>query len=399
MINFISHYNLISASVGILFSIALFFRRKDTKSNFYLSLLFFIISYFRFISFSIMKFSPLFKNILMHISTILVPFDILHPLLIFIYIKSITDKNFKLSTKFLIHTIPFFFFLFFYHMSRIPSPETFLFTDPQQYSLFSVITNHMKSAYLISINTLGLLYSILSIRIFLRFKKNMELSYSSINRIKTLWIYIFLILMLTNYLFRSTGLNSYILGSSDYNFYITMRALGDLCFGIIIVFTVFLTLYTPMDFYELQIVESKLSKIPYIANKSDEVSSTKYGKNIINEKKIYRIHKELLIYMKGQKPYLENSLTLKELSDNLNVPLHQLSLIINSKLNKNFHQFINTYRVEEAQKLIAESVRKEQDITLLSIAMNSGFNSKTSFNTFFKKSTGMTPSEYRNKIK
>ena len=175
-----------------------------------------------------------------------------------------------------------------------------------------------------------------------------------------------------------------------------MRVWGDLCYDIIIVLTVFLTLYTPLDFYELRIVESKIDLNPN--NSNVEPESNKYEKQNITEKKIERIYIELLNYMKKDKPFLENSLTIKELADDMKIPLHHLSLIINSKTKQNFHTFINSYRVEEAQRIIKENVNKGKDETLLNIAMNSGFNSKTSFNTFFKKSTGLTPSEFRDNI-
>jgi AraC-like DNA-binding protein len=79
-------------------------------------------------------------------------------------------------------------------------------------------------------------------------------------------------------------------------------------------------------------------------------------------------------------------------STKLGVHPNYLSQIINQKEKKNFYDFVNTYRFEEFKKLIAQ--QKNQQYTLLSLAYDCGFSSKSSFNRYFKKATGQTPSEY-----
>jgi AraC-like DNA-binding protein len=66
--------------------------------------------------------------------------------------------------------------------------------------------------------------------------------------------------------------------------------------------------------------------------------------------------------------------------------------VINQREGKHFYDFVNTYRIEEFKEMIA--ARKNLQFTLLSIALDCGFSSKTSFNRYFKKATGQTPSEY-----
>ncbi len=102
---------------------------------------------------------------------------------------------------------------------------------------------------------------------------------------------------------------------------------------------------------------------------------------------------ELKLFMNEKKPYLESKLSVKQLAEMLNMPSHQLSNIINDYLHKNFFDFINEYRVEEVKKQL--SVNK--NYTLLGIAYECGFNSKSSFNRIFKNFTGITPSEYQKK--
>jgi AraC-like DNA-binding protein len=95
-------------------------------------------------------------------------------------------------------------------------------------------------------------------------------------------------------------------------------------------------------------------------------------------------------YMEKEKPFLDSKLTIKQLADMLSVQTYQLSNILNDSLNKNFFDFINEYRVEEVKK----QIRANKNYTLLGIAYDCGFNSKSSFNRIFKNITGITPSEY-----
>jgi AraC-like DNA-binding protein len=67
--------------------------------------------------------------------------------------------------------------------------------------------------------------------------------------------------------------------------------------------------------------------------------------------------------------------------------------VINTQFNQNFFDFVNTYRVEQAKRDLMDS--KKRELKILAVAYDAGFNSKTSFNTLFKKHTGLSPSEYR----
>ncbi|MCP5501723.1 MAG: AraC family transcriptional regulator [Leptospiraceae bacterium] len=152
------------------------------------------------------------------------------------------------------------------------------------------------------------------------------------------------------------------------------------------------TLFLYLILYNLiQRPESFVLKIPI----SEPEKNSKYSKQSItsSDKKRY-LHK-IKDYMEKEKPYLFDEISLQELSDKLLIPVHHLSITINSELNQNFFQFISLYRVEEAKKMLSDTDRK--DDTILNIAFASGFSSKASFNKAFKEITGLTPSEYRKK--
>jgi AraC-like DNA-binding protein len=105
---------------------------------------------------------------------------------------------------------------------------------------------------------------------------------------------------------------------------------------------------------------------------------------------------QLRVHMEMERPWLEADLTLEQLASQLKLRPKQLSQAINEGLGKNFFEFINTYRIGEAKRLLTNPADKR--ITVLEVLYQVGFNSKSSFNTVFKKQTGMTPSEFKKKM-
>lgn len=122
-----------------------------------------------------------------------------------------------------------------------------------------------------------------------------------------------------------------------------------------------------------------------------------YKRSGLKEDDALEYHQKLTELMKTQKPYLEPKLTLGELADSLDISANHLSQIINQYEEKNFYDYINGYRVEEFKKRALKPENKNYNI--LSIAYDSGFNSKSSFNQVFKKSVGKTPSQYLASVK
>jgi YesN/AraC family two-component response regulator len=98
----------------------------------------------------------------------------------------------------------------------------------------------------------------------------------------------------------------------------------------------------------------------------------------------------------NQKPYLDSKLTIYQLAKILDTNDKYLSMYINVKLNSNFSSYINSLRIEEAKKML--NSEESRNYTFETIGNMAGFHSKSSFNSSFKKSTGMTPSEYLKSI-
>jgi AraC-like DNA-binding protein len=101
----------------------------------------------------------------------------------------------------------------------------------------------------------------------------------------------------------------------------------------------------------------------------------------------------LTLYMEEHKPFLNHLLTLDNLATQTFMPPRQLSQVINRHFKKNFFEYINSYRIEESKVLLSKE--ENAKVTMLEIMAQAGFNSKATFNTFFKKVVGMTPTQYR----
>ena len=101
----------------------------------------------------------------------------------------------------------------------------------------------------------------------------------------------------------------------------------------------------------------------------------------------------LLALMEQEKPYRASDLTIKTLAEKLGLPTAQVSALINERLADNFVDFVNRYRIEEAKRLLLDVSKRHYSV--LAIAEEVGFNSKSAFNAAFRKYTGRTPSDFR----
>jgi len=135
--------------------------------------------------------------------------------------------------------------------------------------------------------------------------------------------------------------------------------------------------------------------VRYTENEESENSlldPIKYQRSGLKKKDIKGYVEKVENHMLTSKPYLDRELTIYDLSRQLHIPRHILSEIINEHMGKNFYNLVNDYRIEEVKKRLESPEYKH--LTILAIAYDSGFNSKSSFNTIFKEKTGSTPSEY-----
>ena len=292
--------------------------------------------------------------------------------LFYYYVLAICYNNFKLKLKNLYHALPFVF----YNLILL----TTLIFDKHDPLVFSL---HKIAPYLIKIQ--GLLYLIAIIYVLRKYKKVYAENYA----IGNLKIYNWLshIVLLFSITLPITIIKGF---SHFYNhrevFIWTTTAL---MVSAIIMFSWFIlkALYDPEVFRG---VDSEIKPVKTLTNGNVEAKffETLDTKNIV-------IIEQLRKHMIEQEPFREPTLTLQDLALQMNIHARELSILINRHIGQHFFDFINKYRIEKAIDIIEKSSIKE--FTIQQILFDVGFNSKSSFNTAFKKHTGLTPSQYRNK--
>ncbi|MFK8007420.1 MAG: helix-turn-helix domain-containing protein [Saprospiraceae bacterium] len=284
--------------------------------------------------------------------------------LIFFYVKSITNNSFQFSKKDWIHFLPVLLQAGLYW---------FLTFQDYSYKLWFWETIHFPMTYGLEFNFTLIsmaIYLGLSIRLLMRYQKWLEDQFSEFSKIHLNWLKILLTIMLVLCVFWSIDLilRYFFDIYHVYNF-------SEISLG----FVVLLLAYGGIR-------QSNILQV----NFENEVVKTNLVLDEIDVALVEKIKQRMLI----EKDYLNPTLSLKEFSKNLNTPARTISKHINQGLGISFVDFVNQYRVEEVKHKIAAG-RLDQ-FTLLSVALESGFNSKSSFNRIFKKLTEMSPSEYVN---
>jgi len=129
----------------------------------------------------------------------------------------------------------------------------------------------------------------------------------------------------------------------------------------------------------------------------EESPARKYEKSGLRDDEAVALLGRLEERMRAARPWLDPDLTIEDLARALGVPRHHITQVINGKLGKNFYRYINEYRVDEVKRKVA--LGEAERLSILGVALDSGFNSKSSFNEAFKGIMGSTPSEYRKSVR
>ena len=326
-----------------------------------------------------MGFALVNENIIRLYEFVFIPFT--YGPLLFLYVKFLTTEDWKFRWQYWLHFIPFIavFITAFVFVGRpVLKMDNFFANDP--FLSFRLIYG---LSFFISITT----YSILSFIMINKHQQNVRniFSYRSA-RITLSWLKVVSISFYVTYVMLFI-VGSYVIFKQELPYDPTIVSYFGLTF-FAFAFSVY-GIKQPEIFHEYYLEKKATEFIQQDAT----IPESKYERSGLKQKDASKYLDKLLHYMDDKKPFLDIDLTIHDLSATLKIPRHYLTQIINEKLNKNFYQFINEYRVEEVKRLIEEDKRKKY--TLTSIAYDAGFNSKSSFNSVFKDITGLTPSQYR----
>ncbi len=282
--------------------------------------------------------------------------------ILYFYVRSVCYSNFSLKFKDCIHGLLFLsFFIFFLIFS---TSETIFFA-------LQTIGEAQYIGYMV------LIFMTLN-----QYKKNYLQSYTNPENLSYKWLSQMITVLLIAHLFVVT---KFLFGfSNDLNLQLLLNVIVSIIALLVSSYFVLKALYQPQLFRGIELKEEPIS---VFVKKENKELATELTPEI--EAKI----KTLKTFMTEEEPFLDADLTIQNLALQIGFPPKELSILINHHLGKHFFDFINEYRIQKAKSILENPENKE--ITVLEILYQVGFNSKSSFNTAFKKHCQITPIEYR----
>jgi AraC-like DNA-binding protein len=300
--------------------------------------------------------------------------------LLYLFTRSVLRPHFQFSPTFWLHFIPFALFFFiteFVYVSQTDSFKQKILQDiidrkvpPQFYLVSAIIFLHF------------LAYILASLQLIKKYRLTAANYFSNERQVNTRWlsstILFFGGLMVLSMFNGGMSLTGYA------RYYFVLLNVIILAMIAFLNQVLFRAMRNP-GFLRFE----KEDKLTPAFKQEEDTKPLSTLPNPEKENLVVRIK----TYMDQQRPWLEPDLSLETLAGQLQVKPKLLSQVINESLHQNFFDFINRYRIEEAKRLLTNP--KDKKITILEVLYEVGFNSKSSFNTLFKKYTGMTPSEFK----
>ena len=294
--------------------------------------------------------------------------------LLYLYANSLISKDFKVGYGHRLHLLPllsyFVFLVFAYYVQELSTKIQII-----NLYLFDLQWHFVTSDT--AIKFIRLVYFLLALNLINKYREQLKQSRSSIEDVDLTWLKILVLG------FSAVALVGVILSIAKVlTLFVDIDVMWLMFLGLTTYYATLILVCSLLFFSALNI--SSVAEF----KERGEKSHTDYQADPEYIERVERL-------MKQQKPYLMSNITFDALSQQFDVPPRELSATLNGHFKKNFYEFINDYRIEEAKLRLVSDSHSEKTITDIFIEV--GFNSKSVFNTFFKKKVGMTPSEYRKK--
>jgi len=293
----------------------------------------------------------------------------------YLYIKSLTRRDFKLKYIQLLHLIPYITFEIITYVVQQPFNINFLESDNPHiwFSLSFSIVNIISWIF----------YNITSISLVHKHRINLKNEFSNIEpAAKIAWI---LFVLIFYFIYCSFAVVTGIL-ALNFDYLMMLPSVYN--------FSVMLGLAYILGFYGLR--QEQLFKANGISKLEKATFQGKYKSSVLTEKDKNKIREMIINYFESQQPYLNPNFNLSSLSKFLKIPKHHLTEVLNTHIGRNFFSFVNEYRIEAVKKMLADQTLP---YSIEAIGYDCGFNSKSSFYTVFKSVTGLTPLQYKNQRK
>ncbi len=298
-------------------------------------------------------------------------FPLVYGPLLFLLTKSVTQGNFKIKFYEILHFVPLIIavtiFFFAFHILDLESKKLFL----EKAKVENVISPLISIIVFITISV----YLLLSLLRVKRYRSEIREKVSNIDQINLGW------------------LNHTLIGFSIIMILsILVQIINNISINVWWLHLLLLILLSGMLIFIMSSIVRGL--------KSDVLfeESSKFRMELIQKEKIQIESAKIALlekFLNSEKPFLDPSINLTDLAEKLNMSSKELSQTINHGMSKSFFDLINMHRIKYFQNIFLHN--KDEKLTILEAMYASGFNSKSSFNTAFKKHSGTTPSEWKKK--
>ena len=302
--------------------------------------------------------------------------------LIFLYTKYITKDFKKFDSRDYLHAIPSISLLFVFFILKLQAENQSI--SPE---LFYEKYKWLRMTYGWIFISLITYYMVSALTIVIRFKKQIINNYSyNSYKISLDWLFVMIIIFIILIVLIILGSVLYEQGMMNSNIYIFRHILE-----LINVYALSIWGFHQKQLISVNQIDSE-NELD-LEEDTDEVSSGKYVKSGLKKEDAKSYVENLIKYMDESKVWKDSELSIAKLASQTSISKHQLSEVLNEYLGKNFYVFVNEYRVEYAKQLLMK--KEYNNWSIIAIAYECGFNSKTAFNNFFKKHTQQTPSEFK----
>lgn len=365
---------------GFLLSVILITHKSNQPANRILGIAIFFLSAELF--YLVIVKIGIFENFLILTGLLFSMLFIYVPML-YLYVLKITGSPINIR-KVYFHFIPLILCVVFFfpvYLGGAAYRNTVLINIHEGKYFAAQIVNMIKPFY-------GVLYIIMLLYLIRKHNNRLKNSFSNLDKINLSWLKnLSVALIVITIIVIIQNISEFIYGDESVFQYFLFISIAGFIYLI-----GYFGLKQPEIFTQVNLAAEEIG----VSNTAIEAVSRKYEKSGLNNSTAEEYLKRLLEYMDEEKPYLKGNITLVELSSMLSITAHNLSEVINSKLNQNFYDFVNSYKVKEVKRLIQND--QEMKFSILALGLEAGFSSKSSFYSAFKKETGMTPAQYRKSV-
>jgi AraC-like DNA-binding protein len=314
------------------------------------------------------------------------PLPFLYGPLIYLYAVTAADRTRRLAWPDALHFVPFL-------MVVLAGLPIYLLSGAEKVAFFHRLESGDRPPLLMVADPLklvsGVAYTVITILFLRRHVDRVKESYSSLERVNLRWL-LWLGAAMAAIWLLAVGFQ--VLESAD----IVRIERGDDFISLGIAIVVYGSGYMGLRQPEIFRYETAEHPVPVLEARPEPALAPeppRYERSGLTDQEALRLKERLTAVMDSERPWQNSELTLADLAARLSTSPHKLSEVLNSQLGQTFYDIVNGYRVREVQRRIAAG--EAERVTMLALALDAGFASKSTFNLVFKKHTGQTPSDFR----